>query len=75
MTAPDDRAESDLDFFLARPNVSTRIRLAFENEPPPGLERDQYDDIAFISVRLERDVAGLPATIHREIVKGEWGTA
>jgi hypothetical protein len=79
MTAPvppnivDDCGEDDRSFFLRRPDVNSRKRLAFENEPPPGvLERD---GVAFISVRLVRDAAGLPATILREIAYGEWGHA
>jgi hypothetical protein len=72
----DDVAESDLEYFRRRPNVDSRKRLAFDNEPPPGvLERDEYDRIAFISVRLERDAAGKPATILREIAYGQWGHA
>jgi hypothetical protein len=72
----DDVAESDREYFRRRPNVDSRKRLAFDNEPPPGLlERDEYDNVAFISVRLERDPAGLPATILREIVYGQWGRA
>ncbi len=71
---PDDRGESDLTFFSRRPGVNSRKRLAFENEPPPGvLERD--DSVAFIVVRLERDAAGKPATILPEIAYGEWGHA
>jgi hypothetical protein len=72
--APDISGESDREFFTRRPGVNGRKRLAFDNEPPPGLlERDE--NVAFISVRLERDAAGLPATITRAIVYGEWGHA
>jgi hypothetical protein len=72
----DTVGESDLAYFRRRPNISSRKRLAFEGEPPAGvLERDEYDNVAFINVRLVRDAAGKPATILREIVYGEWGTA
>jgi hypothetical protein len=73
----DNTAESDLEFFRRCPGINSRKRLAFDNEPPPGLlERgDEYDNVAFISVRLERDASGLPATITRAIVYGEWGHA
>jgi hypothetical protein len=72
----DDVAESDLDYFRRRPNVNSRKRLAFNNEPPSGLlERDEYDSVAFISVRTERDAAGMPAKIVRAIVYGSWGRA
>jgi hypothetical protein len=74
--APDDRGEDDRAFFARRPNVNSRKRLAFEGEPPAGvLERDEYDNVAFINVRLVRDPAGKPATILREIAYGQWGTA
>lgn len=73
--APDDRGKSDLAYFRARPGVDGRKRLAFANEPPPGLERDAYANVAFISVRLVRDAAGQPATILREIAYGPWGRA
>jgi hypothetical protein len=76
LQAPDDAGESDLEFFSRRPGVNGRKRLAFEGEPPPGLlEQDEHDNVAFISVRLERDAAGQPATILREIAYGEWGHA
>jgi hypothetical protein len=76
LQAPDISGEDDETFFRRRPNVDSRKRLAFDNEPPPGvLERDEYDSVAFISVRLERDAAGKPATILRAIVFGEWGHA
>jgi hypothetical protein len=70
----DDRGESDLEYFRARSGVDSRNRLAFEGEPPAAL-RDFESDIAFIRVKLERDAAGKPATILREIVFGEWGRA
>jgi hypothetical protein len=71
----DDCGEDDLTFFRRRPGVNCRKRLAFANEPPPGLlERDECD-VAFISVRLERDAAGKPAKILRAIVRGQWGRA
>jgi hypothetical protein len=50
-------------------------RPARELSAEPALERDEYDNVAFISVRLVRDAAGLPATIIREIAFGEWGRA
>ncbi len=76
MSAPippmaDDSGESDLDFFIARPGISSRKRLAFDDEPPGALERD--DSVAFISVAVRRDAAGKPATILRAAVYGEWG--
>jgi hypothetical protein len=70
--APDDRGEDDRTFFSRRPGINDRKRLAFEGEPPAGV-RD--DNVAFICVRLERDAAGLPATIIREIAYGDWGHA
>jgi hypothetical protein len=69
----DDRGEDDRTFFSRRPGISSRKRLAFENEPPPGLQRG--DNVAFISVRVKRDAAGLPATIFRVAIYGEWGHA
>jgi hypothetical protein len=72
--APDSSGEDDLAFFTRRPGVNSRKRLAFDDEPPPGLlERD--DIVAFISVRVKRDAAGKPATILRAAVYGEWGRA
>jgi hypothetical protein len=70
----DDRGEDDATFFSRRPDVNSRKRLCFEGEPPPGL-LEPDDSVAFISVRLERDAAGWPATITREIAYGQWGTA
>jgi hypothetical protein len=76
LQAPDDAGESDREFFGRRPHVNSRKRLAFDNEPPPGvLERDEYENIAFISVRVKRDAAGLPATIFRAAIYGRWGHA
>jgi hypothetical protein len=49
--APDDRAESDLDFFTARPNVDSRIRLPFADEFPDEVLKPG----AFIHVLLIRD--------------------
>jgi hypothetical protein len=70
----DTAGEDDLAYFRARPGISSRKRLAFENEPPPGaLECD--DSVAFISVRVKRDATGKPATILRAAIKGEWGRA
>jgi hypothetical protein len=72
MTAPipppmvDSTGESDLDFFAARPAINSRKRLAFENEAPPG-------NVAFISVAVRRDAAGLPARIIRAPIYGKWG--
>ena len=71
----DNTGENDLEFFRRRPGVDSRKRLAFENEPPPGLASRSYDNVAFISVRLLRDAAGQPATILREIAYGQWGHA
>jgi hypothetical protein len=68
-----DNGESDLEFFRRHPSISSRRRLAFDNEPPPGLL--ERADVAFISVRLTRDAAGQPATITRAIAYGEWGHA
>jgi hypothetical protein len=62
----DDAGEDDWTYFRARPHLSSRKRLAFEGEG--------YDSAAFVSVRLKRD-PGLPATILRAPVYGEWGTA
>ena len=74
LQAPDISGEDDLTFFRRRPGISSRKRLAFENEPLPGLlERD--DNVAFVSVRVKRDAAGLPATIFRAAIYGEWGHA
>jgi hypothetical protein len=49
--APDDRAESDLEFFTARPNVDSRIRLPFAGEFPDEL----LTRGAFVHVLLIRD--------------------
>jgi hypothetical protein len=70
---PDDAGEDDATFFRRRPSLDRRKRLAFEGEPPPGLQ--EPNNVAFISVRLVRDAAGQPAKIMRAIVYGEWGTA
>jgi hypothetical protein len=61
--APDDRAESDLEFFTARPNVDSRVRLPFENE---------FDELlapgAFVHVVLVRDPeTGEPRTRGRAV--------
>jgi hypothetical protein len=50
---PDDRGESDFDYFVARPHVSTRTRLPFENEFPAGVI--DAERIAFVHVVTIRD--------------------
>jgi hypothetical protein len=71
---PDDRGESDFAYFSARPGISSRKRLAFDFEPLPGL-LESDDSVAFVSVRVQRDGAGLPQTIFRVAICGEWGHA
>jgi hypothetical protein len=48
--APDNAGESDLDYFLKRPNVNTRTRLPFPNEFPPGVI--DAGRVAFVHVFL-----------------------
>jgi hypothetical protein len=49
--APDDRGESDFDFFAARATVNERVRLPFPDEFAPELLKPG----AFIHVLLIRD--------------------
>jgi hypothetical protein len=70
----DHFGETDFEYFSRRPDINSRNRLAFGGEPPAALLDDE-SEIAFIRVWLKRDADGKPATIFREIIYGEWGTA
>jgi hypothetical protein len=52
LTPPDDRGESDLAFFIARPSLLERVRFAFADEF--AIEPD------FVVVQIERDPDGWP---------------
>jgi hypothetical protein len=63
--APDDRAESDLEYFTARPN-DERLRLPFKDEFPPGVI--DAGRIAFVHVVTLRDpVTNEPTTRGRGV--------
>jgi hypothetical protein len=64
---PDDSGESDLEYFTARPHVSTRTRLPFPGEFPLGVI--DAERIAFVHVFLaSRDpVTNAPGTRARGI--------
>jgi hypothetical protein len=49
--APDDAGESDLEFFIARPNVDERVRLPFKDE----FHDELLTPGAFVHVLLVRD--------------------
>jgi hypothetical protein len=71
--APDDRGESDFDYFASRPHVDARVRLPFENEFPPGVlepGRGEPGRGVFVHVFLvSRDpVTNAPGTRARAIV-------
>jgi hypothetical protein len=63
--APAAAGQSDYDFFVAHPDVNTRIRLPFENEFPAGVL--EPGRTAFVYVTIERDRAGNPGTRARAI--------
>jgi hypothetical protein len=44
----DDRGESDLEYFAARPDINSRVRMPFKDEFPPELLRPG----AFVHVLL-----------------------
>jgi hypothetical protein len=71
--APDNRGESDLEYFNARPNVDERVRLPFANEFAPELLKPG----AFVHVLLIRNSDGSPGTRARAIFYSdiEGGTA
>jgi hypothetical protein len=64
LQAPDDAGESDLEFFNARPNVDSRIRLPFTDEFSDELLKPG----AFVHVLLIRDpLTNAPRTRARAI--------
>jgi hypothetical protein len=73
LQAPDDRGESDLDFFVARPSHNERVRLPFPNEFPPGVLEPGRG--AFIHVYLaSRDpVTNAPGIRARAIIYSDEG--
>jgi len=63
----DDRGESDLEYFTARPSVDARVRLPIDGEFPPGVL--EPGRVAFVHVFLaSRDpVTNAPGTRARAI--------
>jgi hypothetical protein len=62
---PPPMVESDLEFFCRRPHVSTRTRLPFEGEFPPGVLAGRS---AFVRILIERDADGQPKRRARRAV-------
>ena len=64
---PDDRGETDLEFFTARPDLNVRVRLPRDDDGfPPGVL--DPDLVAFVHVQIERDpVTNEPGTRARAI--------
>jgi hypothetical protein len=72
--APDDRAESDLEFFTARPNVDSRIRLPLAHEFPPDV-MSALGRTVMIRVVVERNPITHEPTMWRNVFHVEGGTA
>jgi hypothetical protein len=75
LQAPDDAGESDLAFFIKRPDARHRIRSAFENEFPDEFLKQRGGRTAVVIVAIERDAAGRPTTRGRGLVFPDGGTA
>jgi hypothetical protein len=56
--APDDRGESDFEYFFSRKNVFERLRLPFPDEYEPDVLEPGRS--AFVRIRIERDAFDLP---------------
>jgi hypothetical protein len=59
--APDDAGEDDFQYFIARPGITTRIRLPFPNEFP-GVQP------AYVRISIERDAYDLPKRRARRLL-------
>jgi hypothetical protein len=73
--APDDRGESDLAFFTARPNAKHRIRSAFAGEFPRRILKQGRGRPAVVIVTIERDASGRPTRRARGLVFPNGGSA
>ena len=62
---PDDCGQSDYDYFAARPDIDSRVRLPFPDEFPPGVLEDSR--CAFVRVFIIRNQDGSPGTRSRAI--------
>jgi hypothetical protein len=70
----DDCGESDFDYFLARPNATTRTRLPFENEFPPAVMEMARGRSMFVHVVMMRDlVTNEPTTRGRGVFFSDSG--
>ena len=68
----DNTGEDDLTFFSRRPHVSTRTRLPFPNEFPPGVI--DAARVAFVHVVTIRDpVTNEPTTRGRGVFYSDGG--
>jgi hypothetical protein len=65
--APDNRAESDYDYFAARPNVSARTRLPFDGEFPPGVIDAGRGAFVHVFLASRDPVTNAPGTRARAI--------
>jgi hypothetical protein len=76
LQAPDDRGESDHDYFTARPHARHRIRAAFPGEfPRKLLKQGRGGRQAVVIVAIERDAAGRPIRRARSLVFPDGGRA
>src|SRR5438445_4771355 len=65
--APDDRGESDLDFFAARPGINERTRLPFPNEFPAGVLEPGRSAFVHVLLVTRDPKANAPGTRARAI--------
>jgi hypothetical protein len=74
LQAADTAGESDFDYFVARTDVDSRVRLPFADEVAPDLI-EQGGRRAFIHVFIIRNSDGSPGTRARAIFYSDGGTA
>ena len=70
---PDNRGESDFDFFRARPNVNTRTRLPFAGEFPPGMLEPGRSVFVHVFLASRDPKTNAPGTRARAILYADDG--
>jgi hypothetical protein len=71
---PDNRGESDWEYFRARPGVATRTRLPFPREYPDDF-LEYGGGAAFLHIAVTRDRNGEPTWCDRRLQFCEGGSA